>query len=473
MINKLQLIVISLIFVGSLALTTSLSVQAQTTTTVSSAGLSVAPANPITITDFHVSGAPGFWHNLWLHFEGSLGLSPAVRLSAQKELATIELFELQNNLSQKSVDQIQRQISQFKADEQTVEAKISDESSIPAVANLEKEAEDDQPLQLAMIEQMRIDKANLQYQSQLAELSDWAAKKTAEIVASGKTDTEKQALLNQVQAKVAAKDSSLAAKLAQKVALAQLLLTKKATLDNAVSGDLDIEAKVVAEELSANSVSVDALAGELEGQAHDKLELLDRVAAQKLSDADAKEIQAKIAEQESQLETEINVDPTAFTTILNRKTDKEIKDKIENTLKKDDHNDVIEQADKEEQQKETTVKSNSTTESETNTSSGSDGSTSTSGGDTNTSTDQTIEFTVTISNSTYSGLQSLKKGVEARIHVKNEDSMDHSFTVKSLNIDQVVRAGQEEEVRFTPTTTGSFAISCDFHPAMAATLVIN
>lgn len=61
---------------------------------------------------------------------------------------------------------------------------------------------------------------------------------------------------------------------------------------------------------------------------------------------------------------------------------------------------------------------------------------------------------------------------DAKLTVTNDDSVAHTFTLKSANIDKTV--GADAKVTVTaPKSAGTYAITCDFHPDMHGTLVVK
>jgi plastocyanin len=56
-----------------------------------------------------------------------------------------------------------------------------------------------------------------------------------------------------------------------------------------------------------------------------------------------------------------------------------------------------------------------------------------------------------------------KPGQEVTLELKNEGSTEHSFTVDSQNVDQVVAPGEEAEVDVTIPKSGVVSFYCKFH----------
>ena len=77
--------------------------------------------------------------------------------------------------------------------------------------------------------------------------------------------------------------------------------------------------------------------------------------------------------------------------------------------------------------------------------------------------------TLTISGFAFSEL-SVKAGT--KVTVTNEDSSDHTVTVKGTSTDVNVPAGGTATFD-APDQPGSYDLSCDFHPAMSGTLTVT
>lgn len=60
----------------------------------------------------------------------------------------------------------------------------------------------------------------------------------------------------------------------------------------------------------------------------------------------------------------------------------------------------------------------------------------------------------------------------ATLTVTNDDSVAHTFTVKSAHLDTKVNAGAKVTVT-APKSAGTYAVTCDFHPNMHGTLVVK
>jgi heme/copper-type cytochrome/quinol oxidase subunit 2 len=59
------------------------------------------------------------------------------------------------------------------------------------------------------------------------------------------------------------------------------------------------------------------------------------------------------------------------------------------------------------------------------------------------------------------------------LRLDNRDDTPHTFTIHELNVDIFMPAGKSALALFAPTKTGAFTITCDFHPAMYATLTVS
>ena len=59
----------------------------------------------------------------------------------------------------------------------------------------------------------------------------------------------------------------------------------------------------------------------------------------------------------------------------------------------------------------------------------------------------------------------VKDGQKLSIELENEGSNQHTFTIDSLNIDQVVDPGQKKEIEITFTGANDIAFYCRFHGA--------
>ncbi len=88
---------------------------------------------------------------------------------------------------------------------------------------------------------------------------------------------------------------------------------------------------------------------------------------------------------------------------------------------------------------------------------------------TSTTSGKADSATLTISGFAFSEL-SVKAGTE--VTVTNEDSSDHTVTVKGTPTDVNVPAGGTAAFK-APDQPGSYDLSCDFHPAMSGTLTVT
>jgi plastocyanin len=64
-------------------------------------------------------------------------------------------------------------------------------------------------------------------------------------------------------------------------------------------------------------------------------------------------------------------------------------------------------------------------------------------------------------------------GQPVALRLDNRDNTPHTFTIHELNVDISMPAGKSALALFTPTKPGSYTITCDFHPAMRATLTVS
>jgi plastocyanin len=64
-------------------------------------------------------------------------------------------------------------------------------------------------------------------------------------------------------------------------------------------------------------------------------------------------------------------------------------------------------------------------------------------------------------------------GRPVALRLDNRDNTPHTFTIHELNIDVFMPAEKSALALFTPTKAGSYTITCDFHPAMHATLTVS
>jgi plastocyanin len=78
--------------------------------------------------------------------------------------------------------------------------------------------------------------------------------------------------------------------------------------------------------------------------------------------------------------------------------------------------------------------------------------------------------TVTMGNFMYAMPSSVAPG--ARIAIYNADNVAHTLTITSAGIDVVV-AGNSAGYFTAPATPGSYAITCDYHADMTATLLVK
>jgi cytochrome c oxidase subunit 2 len=71
----------------------------------------------------------------------------------------------------------------------------------------------------------------------------------------------------------------------------------------------------------------------------------------------------------------------------------------------------------------------------------------------------------------------LKAGQPVVLHLKSLDRK-HGFKVPELGLDEVVKAGEVTEVKFTPQTKGAFAFHCSVfcgsgHEGMTGTIIVE
>lgn len=78
--------------------------------------------------------------------------------------------------------------------------------------------------------------------------------------------------------------------------------------------------------------------------------------------------------------------------------------------------------------------------------------------------------TVTIKSFGYAVPASVTPG--ATLTVTNNDSVAHTFTLKSAHIDKKVAAGGRITVA-APKAAGTYGITCDYHPNMHSDLVVK
>jgi plastocyanin len=78
--------------------------------------------------------------------------------------------------------------------------------------------------------------------------------------------------------------------------------------------------------------------------------------------------------------------------------------------------------------------------------------------------------TITIKSFAYAVPASVAPG--ATLTVINDDSVAHTFTLKSANVDKNVDGGAKVTVT-APKSAGTYAITCDFHPNMHGNLVVK
>jgi plastocyanin len=78
--------------------------------------------------------------------------------------------------------------------------------------------------------------------------------------------------------------------------------------------------------------------------------------------------------------------------------------------------------------------------------------------------------TITIKSFAYTVPASVAPG--ATLTVTNDDSVAHTFTVKSAKIDKTVNGGAKVTIT-APKSAGTYAITCDFHPNMHGNLVVK
>jgi len=66
-----------------------------------------------------------------------------------------------------------------------------------------------------------------------------------------------------------------------------------------------------------------------------------------------------------------------------------------------------------------------------------------------------------------------KVGQPVALRLDNLDDTPHTFTIQELSVDIYMPAGKSALGLFTPTKAGAFIITCNFHPAMHATLTVS
>jgi plastocyanin len=64
-------------------------------------------------------------------------------------------------------------------------------------------------------------------------------------------------------------------------------------------------------------------------------------------------------------------------------------------------------------------------------------------------------------------------GQPVALRLDNRDGTPHTFTIHELNVDVSMPAGKSALALFTATKAGVYSITCDFHPAMQATLTVS
>lgn len=77
---------------------------------------------------------------------------------------------------------------------------------------------------------------------------------------------------------------------------------------------------------------------------------------------------------------------------------------------------------------------------------------------------------ITIKNFAFTIPASVTPG--AKLSVTNDDSVEHTITLKSAKVDMKVQAGAKVTIT-APKSAGKYPITCDFHPNMHGNLVVK
>ena len=71
---------------------------------------------------------------------------------------------------------------------------------------------------------------------------------------------------------------------------------------------------------------------------------------------------------------------------------------------------------------------------------------------------------------------SAKAGQKVTVSFKNDGSVEHNFSISSLNVDKDAEKGASETVSFTPTQSGDIQFFCKYHKVsnnMVGTLTVS
>ncbi len=85
-----------------------------------------------------------------------------------------------------------------------------------------------------------------------------------------------------------------------------------------------------------------------------------------------------------------------------------------------------------------------------------------------------LEVEIDISNFAFSRSLTLTKGQRTKLRVRNQDSVNHTLTISQLGVSTgTIKPSEDEDLEFTPATSGTFKISCDFHSSMSGSATVN
>lgn len=79
----------------------------------------------------------------------------------------------------------------------------------------------------------------------------------------------------------------------------------------------------------------------------------------------------------------------------------------------------------------------------------------------------TVELDLTVGDSFFDPtFVKVDPGAEVTVHLTNDGSLDHTFTIDSLSVDQQLEPGEQEDVTFTMPDNGAVRFYCRFHASM-------
>lgn len=469
------LLVTAIFGLGQLQFAVAQSAVPVTTTTDSSAQeIAIAPTETVTASDLNVKST-GFWSGFWLHIKATIGKS-SNRLEAQRQLLMNQLLDIQKDVDNSKSADLQKHVEKYQTEADKFIKRLDDAKTKSGVAEVETEFENSLATQAALVDQWRISKHEAGYQDKLLELRTWAIKEIAGILSHEESDVKLLSRLEEFQNQLALKETKLESKFAAKIALAKLIGKDGGVeLDDELEVEVKEETAKLKDDLDDDSTDIDKLSLALDVPTHIKLEVLHELSELELKSDDKDQLEAEIDKEEDELAKEIEDNPDVFVSILAREKNEKIKDSIEKALKRNKSENLIKAAEKEKEKNEKAneaakkLREKTKEQNKKNEENSSDSGTDSSGSG---SSSERLELEVKVNENSFSGLRNLTKGRETKLKVKNEDSTPHTLTISDLGVDLRVEAGQEKEVRFTPSVTGTFSVTCTIH-GFSSSITVN